>query len=542
VGTACSIETEADCGTLGGFYLGDDTDCSGTPGTPTTYPGTANLAIPDGTGVPATHTINVPDSFVIGDVNVRNTITHTWVGDLVVTLQHGATTVTIVDRPGFTGTGFGCSADNYNNMVLDSQASAPVESQCVNNLTSPPNYTPNNSLGAFNGQNASGAWTLRVYDNATSDVGTFNSWAVIISGEGVGPCDTGCTTNPECDDGQFCNGAETCVAGSCQAGTPPNCNDGVACTVDACNESTDSCTHTPNNGACDDGLFCNGAETCHATLGCQAGSDPCAGAPCNETTNTCGGGGEIWVTFADSAVVPGVGTVTNEDIVSYNLGSGTWSLIFDGSDVGLGSFAIDGMQLLSDGRILLSFTAGGTVGGVAMADADVLQFTPTSLGSTTAGTFAMLFDGSDVGLSTIDEDVDAVAVSTDGRLVISTLGPFTVTGVSGQDEDLLVFNATSFGTNTAGTWQMYFDGSDVGLSTTSSEDVDAADIGATGNIMLSTVGSFSVTGASGTSQDALQFVPTTLGSTTSGTYSLFLDLSTVGIDPTENVTSIQVLE
>jgi len=545
VSQSCSIQTQADCTTLGGTYLGDGTNCAGTPGTPTTYSGSPNIAIPDGggSGNPATHTINVPDSFTIGDVNVRTTVTHTWVGDLVITLQHGTTTITIVDRPGYSGTGFGCGADNYSNNILDDEGTGAIESQCVNNLTSPPNYTPNQALSAFDGQNSSGAWTIRVSDNATSDTGTLNAWSVVISPVGTGPCATGCTTNPQCDDGQFCNGAETCVSGSCQAGTAPNCNDGIACTTDTCNESTDSCNHTPNNAACDDGLFCNGTETCSATLGCQAGTDPCAGAPCNETTDTCvGGAGQLWMTFADSAVVPGVGTVQNEDIVAYDLGTGTWSWIFDGSDVGLTSFAIDAMQLLAGGEILLSFTAAGTVGGIAMDDSDVLEFTPTSLGSTTAGTWAMLFDGSDVGLSNNDEDVDAIGVTSDGKLVVSTLGPFAVTGVSGQDEDLLVFTATSFGTATAGTWQLYFDGSDVGLSTTANEDVDAADITSSGTILLSTLGSFSVTGASGTSQDIFEFFPTALGSTTAGTYSLFLDLSTVGIDPTENVTSLQLVE
>jgi len=171
-----------------------------------------------------------------------------------------------------------------------------------------------------------------------------------------------------------------------------------------------------------------------------------------------------------------------------------------------------------------------------------VQFTPTSLGSTTAGTFAMLFDGSDVGLTLDDEDVDAISVSAAGNLVLSTLGPFSVTGISGQDEDIIEFLATSFGTVTAGSYQWYFDGSDVGLSTSSSEDIDAADITSSGSILLSTVGSFSVTGASGTSQDIFEFVPTSLGSATSGTYSLFLDLSTAGIDPTENVTSLQLVE
>ncbi|HYU32994.1 MAG TPA: S8 family serine peptidase [Thermoanaerobaculia bacterium] len=40
------------------------------------------------------------------------------------------------------------------------------------------------------------------------------------------------------------------------------------------------------NSQCDDGLFCNGAETCNAGL-CQAGSDPCSPLSCNESTDTC---------------------------------------------------------------------------------------------------------------------------------------------------------------------------------------------------------------------------------------------------------------
>ena len=547
VAQSCSIETAADCAVLGGTYLGDDTDCASTPGTGHTYAsGAISVTIPDGGGPgnPAVHTINVPDSFSIGDVDVRHSMTHTWVGDVSVTLQHGATTVTLVDRPGFSGSGFGCSADNYNNIRLDDEGTAAIESQCLTNLTSPPNYTPNAALSAFDGQSSSGSWTIRVYDSATPDGGSLTAWSLILSEAGEGPCDSGgCIDNSECDDGLFCNGAEVCSAGSCQAGTAPNCADSVACTTDACNQATDSCTHTANNAACSDGLFCNGSETCNVTLGCQAGSDPCGGAACNETTDTCDSGeGELWMVFADNAVVPGVGTVTNEDIVAYDLGSGTWSLIFDGSDVGLSSLAVDGMEQLSDGRILLSFTGAGTVGGIATDDSDIMQFTPTSLGSVTAGSWLMFFDGSDVGLTLDDEDVDSIGVSNDGRLLISTLGAFSVTGISGQDEDLLVFNATQFGSTTIGSFAMFFDGSDVGLSTSASEDVDAGDVTSSGSILLSTVGSFSVTGAAGTSQDIFEFVPTALGGTTSGSFSLFLDLSTVGIDPTENVVAVQLIE
>ncbi|MGH9259373.1 MAG: hypothetical protein ACRD08_05645, partial [Acidimicrobiales bacterium] len=108
---------------------------------------------------------------------------------------------------------------------------------------------------------------------------------------------------------------------------------------------------------------------------------------------------------------------------------------------------------------------------------------------------------------------------------------FGVTGVSGQDEDLIEFTPTSLGDNTAGTFAMYFDGSDVGLSSTSDEDVDAVAVDASGRIYLSTIGSFSVSGRSGNDEDVFVFTPTSLGSTTAGTYStvLFFDGSVYGV-------------
>ena len=82
--------------------------------------------------------------------------------------------------------------------------------------------------------------------------------------------------NGNCDDGAFCNGAETCDAGSgCQAGAAPSTDDGVACTDDSCDEDTDSIVNVASDGNCDDGAFCNGAETCNAAIGCEAATSPC---------------------------------------------------------------------------------------------------------------------------------------------------------------------------------------------------------------------------------------------------------------------------
>ena len=100
----------------------------------------------------------------------------------------------------------------------------------------------------------------------------------------------GCTTDAECDDNVFCNGAETCQGGACLAGTPPSCNDGFACTADSCNQTADACDHIPSDLPCDDGLWCNGAETCDPLNGCQAGTGPCQpDEACDETAGVCVG-------------------------------------------------------------------------------------------------------------------------------------------------------------------------------------------------------------------------------------------------------------
>ena len=58
------------------------------------------------------------------------------------------------------------------------------------------------------------------------------------------------------------------------------CDDANSCTVDACING--SCQNTPDDTICDDGLFCNGAETCDPLLDCQPGTNPCAPFACNE--------------------------------------------------------------------------------------------------------------------------------------------------------------------------------------------------------------------------------------------------------------------
>ncbi|GJM23779.1 MAG: hypothetical protein DHS20C16_01940 [Phycisphaerae bacterium] len=105
--------------------------------------------------------------------------------------------------------------------------------------------------------------------------------------EGTDSCDN-IVNDGNCDDGLYCDGAETCDALlDCQAGTPVDCDDGVGCTDDSCNEGSDSCDNIANDGNCDNGQFCDGAETCDAVQDCQGGSDPCSGQLCDEVGDVC---------------------------------------------------------------------------------------------------------------------------------------------------------------------------------------------------------------------------------------------------------------
>ena len=63
--------------------------------------------------------------------------------------------------------------------------------------------------------------------------------------------------NANCDDGQWCNGTETCdPVNGCKSGTAPNCGDGVACTDDSCDETNDQCVNAANDVHCDDDNTC----------------------------------------------------------------------------------------------------------------------------------------------------------------------------------------------------------------------------------------------------------------------------------------------
>ncbi len=89
-----------------------------------------------------------------------------------------------------------------------------------------------------------------------------------------------------CTDGNPCTQGDSCANGACQPGAARNCNDGILCTSDSCNQTTGACQNVFNILPCDDGNACTTGEVC--------ASGKCSGTPnvnCDDgkacTVDTC---------------------------------------------------------------------------------------------------------------------------------------------------------------------------------------------------------------------------------------------------------------
>jgi len=99
-----------------------------------------------------------------------------------------------------------------------------------------------------------------------------------------------------CDDGNACTSNDSCSGGACVGGATASCDDTNACTNDSC-DPVSGCQHVDNTSQCDDGVFCNGMDTCAAGTCSEHSGDPCTGADgddncsesCDEVANTCTG-------------------------------------------------------------------------------------------------------------------------------------------------------------------------------------------------------------------------------------------------------------
>ncbi len=128
----------------------------------------------------------------------------------------------------------------------------------------------------------------------------------------AGVCDeTGncveCLSDGDCEDGDACNGDETCSDNICVAGTELTCDDSNECTSDTCDpasgcgflpvaagticssgmcDGNGSCVQCLEDLHCDDGDACNGLEACSAQV-CTNGPSPNCDDSNECTADTC---------------------------------------------------------------------------------------------------------------------------------------------------------------------------------------------------------------------------------------------------------------
>lgn len=174
-----------------------------------------NLGIPDNVPVGIQSVISVPATGAISDVDVNLHIMHSWQGDVIATLSHNGTTVTVVRNSGGSTVGcttsiFGYQSNNFgsaaNPLVLDD--SAPVSIDCydgsadtiaIDDFAGP--AMPHEPLAAFNGMDVSGDWVLTVSDPLVQETGTLVSWSIDVETSGA---DCNANGRPDaCDIGSF---------------------------------------------------------------------------------------------------------------------------------------------------------------------------------------------------------------------------------------------------------------------------------------------------------------------------------------------------
>ncbi len=113
----------------------------------------------------------------------------------------------------------------------------------------------------------------------------------------VDACDptAGCmhaNVDQPCTDGDACTVGDTCKDGNCIAGLPAACTDATVCTTDSCNPQT-GCEHLLNQGPCTDDNPCTQGDKCNGmacvpgpTVNCDDG-EQCTADSCDDVKGGC---------------------------------------------------------------------------------------------------------------------------------------------------------------------------------------------------------------------------------------------------------------
>ncbi len=169
-----------------------------------TYSNNNLLSIPDGTGanvggavVSKTLTVPTPSN-TITDVNVTLGVTHTYMNDLILAMNHPDNTQVILYNRA-------CGNSNGTATLTFNDGSAAIPTACAG-ITG--TYAPAAPLSAYNSKPTSGTWTLLGRDFYNGDVGSVSTWSIELcyqtaaaGVEGFGLANFGLYPNP--NNGSF---------------------------------------------------------------------------------------------------------------------------------------------------------------------------------------------------------------------------------------------------------------------------------------------------------------------------------------------------
>ncbi|MBK8180088.1 MAG: proprotein convertase P-domain-containing protein [Planctomycetes bacterium] len=160
--------------------------------TPSVSSNTTPLPIPP--GAPTTSSGTTVDTMAvsglgtsIANLTLFTQITHTFNGDLDITLTSPAGTAVVV-----TTDNAGTSADVFNGTLFDPDGTDTVTDHVYPDLVVATPLTPEGSFDNFLGEDPNGTWTLTIVDDASGDTGSLNRWDLSITTCG-GPASVYCT-------------------------------------------------------------------------------------------------------------------------------------------------------------------------------------------------------------------------------------------------------------------------------------------------------------------------------------------------------------
>jgi Tfp pilus assembly protein PilX len=166
--------------------------------------------------------------------------------------------------------------------------------------------------------------------------------------------------------------------------------------------------------------------------------------------------GRLLLSTAGAANLAGL-AFQDEDIVEYNKANKTATLVFDGSARFAQDEDVDAVHGYDTGQFMISTETAATLAGLAFEDEDLVEYDPIG------NTATLIFDGS--AHFAANENIDAVQMLGDGRILLSTDSDATLAGLNFTDADIALYDPLK---NTA---VIAFDGSGIGGA--SDTDLDA---------------------------------------------------------------------